>query len=195
MVSQTWVWCQSCELASQLTQPIYDRKLSFSHPGGTRKRRRRGRTSGQSWNCGNRKGASHTQIWLLKRTWKKRQKCSREWPAKQKTDTGIVLCHSQQKHNTHSLLAILPTDGGLRCEHQHPRPHRCQRSSTEDKQGKELSTTPTLRPAEQSEQSGWKESSLERAGQNPDRSRLEWRPDHRARIHWSTFLAEQVYSS
>ena len=26
--------------------------------------------------------------------------------------------HSQQRHNTHSLLAILPTDGGLRCEHQ-----------------------------------------------------------------------------
>ena len=76
-----------------------------------------------------------------------------------------------------------------------PRSHRCQWSSTEDQRGRGLSTTPTLRPVEQSEQCGWKESSLERAGQNPGRSRLEWRPDHRAGIHWSTFRTEQGYSS
>ena len=32
MVSQTQVWCQSCDLASQLTQQMHDRKPSSSHP-------------------------------------------------------------------------------------------------------------------------------------------------------------------
>ena len=63
------------------------------------------------------------------------------------------------------------------------------------RQMKGLSTTPTLRPGEQSKQSVWKESNLEMAGQNPDRSRVEWRPDHTAGIHRSTFKAEQRYSS
>ena len=76
-----------------------------------------------------------------------------------------------------------------------PWPHRCQWSSTEDMQGKGFGTTPTLRSAEQWEQTGWKESSLERAGQNLNRSQLEWRPDHRAVIHWSTFRTEQGYNS
>ena len=47
MVSLTWALCQSCELASQLTQQIHDRKPPSSHPGGTRKLRQRGLTSGQ----------------------------------------------------------------------------------------------------------------------------------------------------
>ena len=68
-----------------------------------------------------------------------------------------LLWHSQQRRNCYSPLAILPTDGELRCEHDLPppppsphRPHRCQWRSTEDKQGKGLSTTPTLRPEEES---------------------------------------------
>ena len=101
---------------------------------------------------------------------------------------------TQQRCNIYSLLAILLTDGGLHCQH-HPHPHRCKRSSTEDKQGKGLSTTPTLRPAEQSEQTGWKESSLERAEKNPNRNWLKWWPDHSAGIHWSTFWTEHGYSS
>ena len=43
----TWALCQSCELTSQLTQQIHDRKPPSSHPDGTRKLRQRGLTSGQ----------------------------------------------------------------------------------------------------------------------------------------------------
>ena len=49
----------------------------------------------------------------------------------------------------------------LCCEHHHSRAHRCQWSGTEDRRDKGLSTTTTVRPAEQSEPSGCKERSLE----------------------------------
>ena len=109
MVSLTWALCQSCELTSQLTQQIHDRKLPSSHRGGTRKLRQCGLTSGQWWNCGKNKEASHTQTWLLKRSWKKRQKCSREWPVKQKTGSGkasVTLSTETQ----HSLTSGNSTD-------------------------------------------------------------------------------------
>ena len=47
MVSLTRALCQSCELTSQLAQQIHDRKPPSTHPGGTRKLRQRGLTSGQ----------------------------------------------------------------------------------------------------------------------------------------------------
>ena len=157
-VSQTRAWCQSCEPASQLTQQSRKESLHTAtlvkqeNPGSVDS----GLPGGQWWNCSKKKEASLTQIWLLKLTRKKRQKCSRKWSTKQKTGSGKASVPlSRDTTLTHFWL--------LRCKQQLPPPppptptprsHRCQWSSTEDKQGKELSTTPTLRPAEQSEQSG-----------------------------------------
>ena len=49
-----------------------------------------------------------------------------------------LLWHSQQRHNTHSLLTFLPTDGGLCCEHQHPRPHSGSVLKTSKEKGSAL---------------------------------------------------------
>ena len=102
MVSQTRAWCQSCELASQLTQQIRDRKPSSNHSGGTRKPRQRGLTSGQWWSCGKKKEASHTQTWPLKCMWRKSVQESGRWSERQAVEN--LLWHSQQRHKRSTLL-------------------------------------------------------------------------------------------
>ena len=77
--------------------------------------------------------------------WRKRQKCSSEWPVKQKPVSGkasMTLSKEIQHSLTSGISSNLPKDGGLCCEHQLPWPHRCQWSSTGDKWGKGFSTTP-----------------------------------------------------
>ena len=129
---------------SQLEQQICSKKLSSNHTGGMRKLRQCGLTGGQWWNYSKKKKASHTQICLSRCRLNKRHKCSRQWPAQQRTGSGKAseTLSTETQHLLLAILAILPTDdGGLRCKRHHPQPHRCQWSSTEDMRGKVLSTT------------------------------------------------------
>ena len=133
-------------------------------------------------------------IWLSRHRRRKRQKCSREWPVKPKTGSGKASV-TFSTETQQILTAGNSTDRWKAVLQPPPWPHRCQRSSAEEKQGKGFNTSSMLHPAERSEQCEWKESSLECAGQNPGRSWVEWQLDHTTWVHWSTFWTEQGYSS
>ena len=158
----------------------HNKKPSSKHRGGTRKPRKCWLTNVQWWSCGKKERSKLHPNLTIKAQMEKKTEVFKRVAIEAKVEK--LRWHSQQRHNTHSLPAILQTDRGLCYKHHHPWPHRCQQSSSEDKRGKGLHTTPTLHPAERWDQSGWKESNLENALQNPDKSPLKWRPDQRAGV-------------
>ena len=124
-------------------------KAISNHPDGTKKTRQHGLTSQQWWNCGKKeRSKSHLDL-TIKAQVGERTEVFKGGASEVKDRQLKSFCdtHNRDTTLTH-FWKILPTEGGLCCEHHHPWPHWCQWGSTEDKQGKELTSTLMLCPTE-----------------------------------------------